>query len=680
MSKQWVDTFQGRFVDHRGRQVILRGVNLGGDSKVPYPDGGTERYTDFSDHRTVSFVGRPFPRDEADAHLGRLVRWGFNTVRLVVTWEAIEHTGPAQFDTDYLAYIAEVCTCAQAHRLFVIIDFHQDVWSRMSGGSGAPGWLFDALGLDFTQFDAAGAAHIMQARYDYTSSERVQETRYPPMSWPINYHMPVNGILWTAFFDGARLTPDWRIDGLNVQQFLWRHFFGAIRALAERIGHLPNVIGFDSLNEPGTGWLGQPVSTAKGQDPSPLRPLPIWTPLDGLKVARGMTTTLRCPVANAGRTQIIGEHQITVNTQRIPIWKPGMTDPFEQAGAWTVRDGQALVLDEDFFRVRDGRPLDIENDCMAAFFEAVAKAFRDLRQEWLLFAEINPYATSRGRAFPRRMPSRSVNASHWYDIRLLWSKQFPEVTNETERADTMQRYSNQLGHLRSLGERINAETGGAPTLIGEFGTPYDLNHGISFERWAAGERGEDLWSAQTAALELMYDAMDALQLSSTQWNYTATNSNDLRIGDRWNQEDLSIFSPEQLTEDEDPYSGARAARGFCRAYAQAIQGRLRMVRYETRQQRLTLAYDADARIDAPTEVFLPPHFRAPDVQVLEGDVEVQLDLAAQRLSLRAHRSGLVRVQVQDSHEIAESSLPRRQTTANIKLVSSDRPKTRAAPR
>ncbi|HUH08953.1 MAG TPA: cellulase family glycosylhydrolase, partial [Brevundimonas sp.] len=342
-----------RFVDAQGRHAILRGVNLGGDTKIPLSHAGPNPPRDFSDHRDVSFVGRPFPLEEADEHLGRIRGWGFNVLRLLTTWEAVEHAGPGQYDQDYLDYLTAVCAKANEHGLAVFIDFHQDVWSRMSGGDGAPGWVFEAVGLNLAAFDAADAVHVMQQRYDYASPERRQEDRYPMMSWPRNYQMPVNGIMWTAFFAGATLTPDWRVGERNVQDFLQETYLGAVRAVAERIRHLPNVLGFDSLNEPGLGWVGQKLSQRRAEadaaNAMPVWPGPSWTPLDGLKVARGLSTTV--PVLARGedrKMEVAGE--TVLNPGGVSIWLEDGPDPFEIAGAWSLIDGEAAVGDEDFFR------------------------------------------------------------------------------------------------------------------------------------------------------------------------------------------------------------------------------------------------------------------------------------------------------------------------------------------
>jgi hypothetical protein len=585
-----------RFVDDAGRQVILRGVNLGGDCKVPFPGGGTDRPSDFSDHRQVSFIGRPFPLNEADEHLGRLAGWGFNCLRLLTTWEAVEHAGPGRHDEAYLDYLAEVARRAGEHGLYVFIDFHQDVWSRMSGGDGAPGWVFEALGLDMSRFDAADGARVMQHRYDYSSPVKRQEDRYPMMSWSQNYQAPVNGVCWTAFFAGATFTPDWIVHGRNVQDFLQGHYLGAVRAVAQKLAHLDNVIGFDSLNEPGSGWIGRPLSErhieATAENPRAPRPGLAWSVLDNLAAAAG--TSVRVPMvgfdpARNGAIGVIGER--VVNPDGVRIWTDTGPDPFERAGIWR-RDGGEGAREDAFTQV-NGRKVHLEADFMAPFIAQVARTIRSVREDWLLFAELDPFEASAGHGFVD-LPPRAVNANHWYDIRTLALKTF----NPGADADsTRERYIRQLAAVREVGDRENI-----PTLIGEFGIPYDLNGGEAYEAWSRGERGDAIWAAHERALSLMYDAMDTLLISSTQWNYTASNRNDLVVGDGWNQEDLSIFSRDQHSAGSD---GGRAVRGFARPYVRAAQGELLSQSFDWTNAVFTAEIDADPSISAPTELVAP---------------------------------------------------------------------------
>src|SRR5512146_1666832 len=182
------------FKDNQGRTLMLRGVNLGGSSKVPFsPDGATYNRDGFFDHRHLSFVGRPFPLVEADEHFRRLREWGLTFLRFLVTWEAIEHAGPNIYDEDYLDYLHAVIQKAAEYGITVFIDPHQDVWSRFSGGDGAPGWTLEAAGLDMTHFAEAGAAVVHQAQGDPP----------PRLIWSTNESKLASATMFTLFFAGS---------------------------------------------------------------------------------------------------------------------------------------------------------------------------------------------------------------------------------------------------------------------------------------------------------------------------------------------------------------------------------------------------------------------------------------------------------------------------------------------
>ncbi|KDP85525.1 hypothetical protein CF70_013290 [Cupriavidus sp. SK-3] len=644
MSPTRLHTKSDRFVDAHGRHVMLRGVNLGGDSKVPYPHGGTQYPTDFADHRETSFVGRPFPLAEADSHLARIRRWGFNCLRLITTWEAIEHAGPGQYDDDYLAYFTEICRKAGEHGLFVFVDFHQDAWSRMSGGDGAPGWTFEAVGLDYRNFDSADAAHVMQHRFHFANGNPRQPS-YPQMSWPLNYRLPANAIMWTLFWAGRTLTPEFCIQGQNVQDYLQGHFFDAVEQMALRLRALPHVIGFDILNEPGLGWLGQSLATHDG----PHLPGPAVTPLAALSLARGIPTEVPLIPSSSDQRGPRSDAMRLLNAPGRSIWVDGASCPFEHAGIYRLERGRIVPLDEDVFKRVNGRPLDIAEDVFAPFFAEAAIRVRRHREDWLLMAQMDPIGALSGRAFPAAMPCQSVNASHWYDLGLLLSKSFDQNNSVDvltgERAEgpaaLRDRYVRQLARLKGAADRF---PGGAPTLVGEFGIPFDLDNGRAYVEWSAGKR--DVFGPHTQALELMYGALDELLLSATQWNYTATNRNDLRIGDQWNQEDLSIFSVDQIDDPLDPDAGGRAVAGFARPYVAAVQGCLTAMHYDRASGAFVFTYQADVTVQAPTELVLPlaqfPHGVA---IAIEGPVQRCEDKPEQgSAQIWASASGTVRVE------------------------------------
>jgi hypothetical protein len=118
----------GKFRDAYGRQVTLRGINVAGDAKYPSaPDQPSHIATDFFDGDNVKFTGRPFPKEDAHLHFSRLKRFGYNTIRYVFTWEAIEATGPGIYDEEWIQHTIDILRIAKEYGFYIFMDPHQDV-------------------------------------------------------------------------------------------------------------------------------------------------------------------------------------------------------------------------------------------------------------------------------------------------------------------------------------------------------------------------------------------------------------------------------------------------------------------------------------------------------------------------------------------------------------------------
>ena len=158
-------------------------------------------------------------------------------------------------------------------------------------------------------------------------------------------------------------------------------------------------------------------------------------------------------------------------------------------------------------------------------------------------------------------------APHWYDGVLLTAKRFLPFLAYDWRSGKLvvgksavrRSMAAQLAHLkRGAAQRME----GAPVLLGEFGIPFDLDHGRAYR---TGD-----FRAQVAALERSFRAIEANLLDCAIWNYAADNTN--ARGDLWNGEDLSIFSRDQQDDPMDPDSGGRGLRALVRPYPRATAG------------------------------------------------------------------------------------------------------------
>ncbi|OLS29102.1 MAG: hypothetical protein HeimC2_02970 [Candidatus Heimdallarchaeota archaeon LC_2] len=572
------------FVDEKGRKVILRGVNLGGSSKLPYINGSTHIKTTFSDHESVSFTNRPFPIDEADEHFSRLKNWGFNSLRLLTTWEAIEHKGPGMYDTEYIDYFSKICEIAANHDFYIFVDPHQDVWSRMTGGDGAPGWIFDKVGIDITKLSESDAAITMQHHYP---------KNYPQMVWSMNHHRFGAATMFSLFFGGNDFAPKCKIEGQPVQKYLQSHFINSIIQIAKSVADNPNIIGFGPMNEPGKGYIG-----VNNIGEHWMRPIigAAPTPFDSIVAASGHKREVPFYKQKLLGLKKVGKY--ILNRNEINIWENECI--WKREGIWDENnDDQPEILKPNYFFKKNGKPIQFFRDYVKPFSLDYLKKIREIIPNTIIFLEGDP-SNSNQLEWGINDPNNIVNASHWYDIATLVTKKFRSWITYDIKQDKLvftkkrvkQAFKNQL----NLGIKVSEQIlDGVPTVMGEFGIPYDMNNKKAYRN--------NNYKKQIQALTLYYDLIDELMLSSIQWNYTSDNNN--KWGDLWNNEDLSIFSRDQQTDQNDINSGGRALEGFCRPYPMRINGKPIDYSFDKKLGVFNFTYINNPKLDSETIIYVP---------------------------------------------------------------------------
>ena len=552
-----------RLRDSYGRETTFRGINIDAGGKNPrHPDQSSHVPQDFFDGDNVSFVDRPFTENEAHHHFGQLKRWGYNALRYIFTWEALEHGGPGIYDEDFVANTIKTLRIAKAYGFYVFMDPHQDVWSRFTGGSGAPMWTLYACGLNPETFATTQAAMV--------HNTWPNPAEFPKMLWPTNYTRLATETTFTLFYAGRDFAPNAIIDGKNIQDYLTDHFINACAHLAKRIheaGDLENecVIGWESMNEPHRGLLG-------------------WEDLDAipdnLKMKKGtMPTPWQSLLSGSGRAVEVDTWDFgsfgpyksgreLVDPAGVSAWLPAdyddshygwKRDPgwklgeclWAQHGVWNSKEDQLLRKDYFSSIPKSGTKLDYEGFTNLYFMDHYRKyrdAIRAVHKDCIMLLQ------SAVLEFPPRIKgtpdddNRTIFCSHYYDGLTLLTKHWNKWYNFDIFGFMRGKYSSPMfaikvgetairNSFREQLEGIRLEaveyTGTHPVLFTEIGIPYDMDNHYAYK---TGD-----YSSQVAALDANHFALEGSGANGyTLWTYVATNNH--QWGDNWNGEDLSIFS------------------------------------------------------------------------------------------------------------------------------------------
>ena len=197
-----------RIEDSKGRQVLLRGVNVNqlGDYYQPNP----------AYPPTIPLTRQDF---------GEMQTLGFDVVRLIVHWSALEPE-PGVFDRAYVSRVREAVAWAREHGLYVVLDMHQDAWSKY---------------VDTPPDETCLPGFSPAVGFDGAPRWATLTDGLPTCNIATREVAPAVAQAFTSFWANR--------DGIQD------HLVETWRRLAREFAAEPAVAGYDLLNEPHPGYL-----------------------------------------------------------------------------------------------------------------------------------------------------------------------------------------------------------------------------------------------------------------------------------------------------------------------------------------------------------------------------------------------------------------------------------------
>ncbi|HKP91371.1 MAG TPA: cellulase family glycosylhydrolase [Thermoleophilaceae bacterium] len=228
-----------RIVDSYKRTVLLKGVNVDGivdywdadeahppppeKLKPPYPNDPA-RYANGScpknNRRVEGVVACKFDFDQMRG-------LGYNVVRLNLSWSLLEPR-PGRINARYIERIAQIVGWAKKKGIYVVLDMHQDAWSKYVYTRG------ESCTGEFRRIRGFDGAPLWASRYSFPSCA-------------------VNGVRELNPAVAEQFQKFWlNTDGLQD------HYTNVLIALAQRFHDEPAVAGYELMNEPQPGFNAAP--------------------------------------------------------------------------------------------------------------------------------------------------------------------------------------------------------------------------------------------------------------------------------------------------------------------------------------------------------------------------------------------------------------------------------------